>query len=159
MISGFCSIKEIYTHRRSLTLLLIVTLTSISACALSTSDNRRTPTLYEELGGAAGLDTLTSDFIREIAADDRIRGRYRDSDIGRFHRMMSEQMCQLTEGNCVYSGDDMLRTHAGMKITRVEFNAIVEALMLAMDKNNIPQGTQNRLLELYAPMHNDIVDR
>ncbi len=29
-------------------------------------------------------------------------------------------------------------------------NTIAEALMLAMDKNDIPQGTQKRLLEMYA---------
>ncbi|ASJ71454.1 group I truncated hemoglobin [Granulosicoccus antarcticus] len=148
---------QVFRNSRTLTLLLLIALTPISACTLTTQ--RSAPTLYEELGGAAGVDTLTTDFIRKIAADERIKGRYRDSDIGRFHRMMGEQMCLLTGGGCTYTGDDMLRTHAGMKITRVEFTAIVEALMLAMDKNNIPQGTQNRLLELYAPMHNDIVDR
>ncbi len=64
-----------------------------------------------------------------------------------------------TGGGCDYTGDDMQRTHAGMNISRVKFNAIVEALMRAMDKNDIPQGTQNRLLAIYAPMHSDIVNR
>lgn len=115
------------------------------------------PTLYEQLGGNAGVEQLMSDFIREIAADERIKGRYRDSDIGRFHRMMQLQMCELTNGGCRYTGDDMRRTHGGMNISRVEFNAIVEALMRAMDKNAISQGVQNRVLSLYAPMHKDIV--
>ena len=128
----------------------------LSACSVTpTASSERT--LYEELGGETGVEQLTNDFIREIAADQRIKGRYRNSDIGRFHRMMVEQMCMETGGGCTYTGDDMQQTHAGMKITRVEFNAIVEALMRAMDSNDIDQGVQNRLLAIYAPMHQDIV--
>ena len=52
---------------------------------------------------------------------------------GRFYRMMQQQMCESTGGGCTYEGDDMRRTHAGMDITPTEFNAIVEALMRAMD--------------------------
>ncbi|MGQ7846071.1 group I truncated hemoglobin [Granulosicoccus sp. 3-233] len=130
----------------------------LTACTI-TPDNPSPKTLYEELGGEPGVEQLTTDFIREIAADERIKGRYRNSDIGRFHRMMVEQMCMKTGGGCAYTGDDMQQTHAGMKITRVEFNAIVEALMRAMDRNALPQGVQNRLLALYAPMHGDIVNR
>lgn len=155
---------QVFRKGRMLLVLIPIAIASSTACSLTsapanTADINSEPTLYEELGGVDGVNTLTIDLIREIAADERIKGRYKDSDIGRFHRMMNEQMCSLTGGGCTYSGDDMQRTHAGMKVTRVEFNALVEALMRAMDKNEIPQGTQNRLLELYAPMHGDIVDR
>lgn len=147
----------VYRHCHALILctLLALTQNACSTAPVAASEG----TLYEALGGDSGIDELSADFIREIAADERIRGRYRDSDIDRFHRMMAEQMCMITGGGCTYTGDDMQRTHAGMNITRVEFNAIVEALMRAMDSNNIPQGTQNRLLALYAPMHEDIVNR
>lgn len=147
----------IYRSCRALLLCTLLGLV-VSACS-STPVAPAERTLYEDLGGDTGVEKLMADFIREIAADDRIIGRYRDSDIGRFHRMMVEQMCMKTGGGCTYTGDDMQRTHAGMNINRVEFNAIVEALMRAMDSNDIPQGAQNRLLALYAPMHGDIVNR
>ena len=117
------------------------------------------PTLYDELGGAIGVAALSEALIREIAADERIRGHYRDTDIGRFHAMMQEQMCERTGGGCVYTGDDMRRTHAGMDIHPGEFNAIVEALMRAMDKRGLSVATQNKLLALYAPMRDEIIDR
>ena len=117
------------------------------------------PTLYDDIGGEAGVASLVERFIREIATDDRVRGHYRDSDMGRFYRMMQQQMCESTGGGCTYEGDDMRRTHAGMDITPTEFNAIVEALMRAMDAEGLPVGVQNRLLALYAPMREDIIDR
>lgn len=114
-------------------------------------------TLYDDLGGKEGVEILTADLIREIAADPRIRGHYKDTDIGRFHHMMQLQMCETTGGGCVYPGDDMVRTHGGMNITKTEFNGGVEAMMRAMDKNKVPVATQNRVLELYAPMRSQII--
>ena len=104
--------------RRSCRLLTQLVLLSlfVSTCS-TTPDAPAERTLYEELGGGAGVEKLTADFIREIAVDDRIKGRYRDSDIGRFHRMMIEQMCMETGGGCTYTGDDMQRTHAGSTST------------------------------------------
>lgn len=125
----------------------------------SPSPTSAAPTLYDELGGKAGVASLTERFIREIATDERIRGHYRESDMGRFYRMMQAQMCEVTGGGCVYAGDDMRRTHAGMNITPTEFNGIVEALMRAMDAEGLPVAVQNRLLALYAPMREDIIDR
>ena len=126
---------------------------ALGAAALSV------PTLYDELGGASGVEALSARFIREIAADERVRGRYRDTDIARFHAMVQEQMCARTGGGCVYTGDDMRRTHAGMDIHPGEFNAIVEALMRAMDQRGLAVTTQNKLLALYAPMRDEIIDR
>lgn len=117
------------------------------------------PSLYDELGGVAGVETLTADFIRELAADERIKSHFRDADIGRFHKMLQQQMCVETGGGCSYTGDDMQRSHAGMDITKVEFNAVVEAMMNALDKNDVPQSVQNQLLSRYAPMRKDIIER
>ena len=114
-------------------------------------------TLYKALGGAEGIELLADNFVIELAADDRVRHHYEKSDIGRFHRMMRLQICELSDGPCVYTGDNMQRTHGGMDIQSYEFNAVVEALMRAMDKSGLNTGTQNRLLAIFASMRSDIV--
>ena len=58
--------------------------------------------------------------------------------------MMQLQMCERTGGGCTYTGDDMRRTHAGMNIDPTEFNAIVEALMRAMDARGLPMADAER---------------
>ena len=116
------------------------------------------PTLYDDLGGEEGVHALVEQFIRAIAADERIRGRYRHTDIARFHTMVGLQMCALTGGGCLYTGEDMHAIHHGMQIHPSEFNAIVEALMKAMDQRGLPVTTQNRLLAIYAPLRDDIID-
>lgn len=145
-----CMVKPIRS------LLAVLTIVMATGCA-APGKPAAEPTLYASLGGETGVEQLTTDFIREIASDARIRGHYKNTDIGRFHRMMQLQMCEKTGGGCVYPGDSMKRTHGGMNINKTEFNGVVEALMRAMDKNNLPTSTQNRLLALYAPMRPDII--
>jgi hemoglobin len=49
--------------------------------------------------------------------------------------------------------------HANLGITRENFNALIEQLQFAMDKNNVPFRAQNKLLAVLAPMHREIVTR
>lgn len=133
-----------------------------STTKVSTDPNQITiasNTLYAALGGKPGVKALSEQFIMEIASDDRIRPRFAKTDIGRFHHMMQDHLCELTDGPCSYEGDTISRTHGGMNIRTSEFNAMVQALMRAMDKEQLPIATQNRLLARLAPFHSHVVGR
>ena len=78
-------------------------------------------------------------------------------NIGRFDAMLREQLCAESGGGCAYTGDDMRRAHAGLDITRAEFNAMVEALADAMDAQGLPVAVQNRVLALHAPKRADVL--
>ena len=79
-----------------------------------------------------------------------------NSNIPRLEGLLVEHICSLTDGGCVYTGQDMDKAHAGLGIDNRHFNALVEDLRKAMDDNDIPFRTQNKLLALLAPMHGDI---
>ncbi|RUO79626.1 group I truncated hemoglobin [Pseudidiomarina taiwanensis] len=113
--------------------------------------------LYSALGEEAGISRLMETFLLEIAADERIVEHFIDTDIERLHRLLTEQICELVGGPCVYSGEDMVTVHTGMGISHAEFNALVENLMTAMDAEGIPVGAQNQLLALLAEMHPEVV--
>ena len=53
----------------------------------------------------------------------------------------------------------MKDVHAGMKITKAQFNRVVELLQAAMDDAGTPQTAQNRLIRSLAPMRPDIIHR
>ena len=63
----------------------------------------------------------------------------------------------IANGPCVYTGDSMVQTHAGMNISEAEFNAVVEDLIAAMDTVGVDIGTQNRLLARLATLRPQIV--
>jgi len=115
--------------------------------------------LYRALGGEQGIQQLVEDLLFNVADDRRIRHHFVDIDIVRLHEKLSEQICELAGGPCEYTGDDMVKSHTGMGVTRADFNALVEALQLAMDDHQISISAQNRLLALLAPMHAEIVNR
>ena len=65
----------------------------------------------------------------------------------------------MSGGPCKYTGKDMHKVHKPLHINTLQFNALVEDLQTAMDRNHVPFRTQNRLLALLAPMKRDIVTR
>ncbi|WP_228517540.1 group I truncated hemoglobin [Aliidiomarina indica] len=123
------------------------------------SPSAQANSLYQELGERAGIEILMEDLLLYVAEDRRISHHFVDIDILRLHEKLSEQICELAGGPCVYTGDDMVTSHTGMELTNTDFNALVEALQKAMDDRDISVGAQNRLLALLAPMHGDIVGR
>ena len=113
--------------------------------------------LYQAFGEQAGIRTLMDDFVGRLAADPRIGAQFKDTNRANLASQLTNQVCQLAGGPCVYKGPDMKETHAGMDITRSHFNALVEVLQHSMDARGIPFTRQNPLLALLAPMHRDVI--
>ncbi|MAY56967.1 MAG: group 1 truncated hemoglobin [Pseudomonadota bacterium] len=126
---------------------------ALGACASNQTDK----TLYDDLGGQPTIDRIADEFIVEIAYDDRVFPRFADSNVQRFREKIIEHFCMIANGPCVYTGDSMVQTHAGMNISEAEFNAVVEDLIAAMDTVGVDIGTQNRLLARLATLRPQIV--
>jgi hemoglobin len=130
----------------------LLTALTLGACASNQTDE----TLYDDLGGQPTIDRIADEFIMEIAYDDRVFPRFADSNVQRFREKIIEHFCMIANGPCVYTGDSMERTHAGMNISEAEFNAVVEDLIAAMDTVGVDIGTQNRLLARLATLRPQI---
>lgn len=113
--------------------------------------------LYKALGEKAGLSRLVDDFVNRLRADPRIGEQFKSTNLKTLKTQLTDQFCEVSGGPCVYEGDDMKRAHADLKITKSDFNALVEVLQVSMDAQGIPFATQNRLLALLAPMHRDVI--
>jgi hemoglobin len=113
--------------------------------------------LFRALGGAQGVEKIVNDFVPLVLADKRISADFKDTNLKRFAKLLSEQICMLSGGPCEYSGDNMKLVHQGMRINNAKFNALVEQLQIAMDKSKVSPAAQNKLLAILAPMQRDIV--
>ncbi len=114
---------------------------------------------YQELGGKDGVEKIVDNFINEISFDKNIVKFFEGTDINRLREKLIEQFCHESGGPCEYTGDSMKDVHAGMQITKAEFNRVVELLQAAMDDAGTPQTAQNRLIRSLAPMRPDIIHR
>lgn len=116
------------------------------------------PGLFDALGQKAGIRTLMDDFTQRLRADARIGEQFKDTKLDALASQLTDQVCQLAGGPCVYKGPDMKEAHANMDVTRAHFNALVEVLQQSMDARGVPFARQNQLLALLAPMHRDVVN-
>jgi hemoglobin len=138
-------------------------LVSEEKIAASPADLRTTAQAYPELlpvfkqfGEEAGLVKLMDIFMEKLLADPRMRPFFENTDQARVKKHLVEQFCVILGGPCAYSGRDMKSSHATLGIDRSNFNALVEDLQWAMNKQGIPFRAQNKLLAKLAPMHRDI---
>ena len=114
--------------------------------------------LYQQLGGQAGLVTLTDDFMLRLLADPRMNPFFKDVEPRQFKEQLAAQFCEVSGGPCKLKDADMKKAHAGVDITRTDFNALVEVLQQTMEARGMSFSTQNRLLAKLAPMHRAIVN-
>ena len=114
--------------------------------------------LYDRLGGLDAIKAVIGEFAARVLADERINKKFAKSDPTRLTHYLVEQVCAATGGPCVYTGNSMKKTHKNMKVTDGEFNALVEDLVKALDKFNVPEAEKNELLGALAPMKGDIVE-
>ena len=116
-------------------------------------------TLYERLGGKAALTAVIDDFVARVAADARINSFFASTDISRLKSQLVNQVCQASGGPCKYTGQDMKTLHHGMGISNAHFEALVEDLVVTLDKFKVPAKEKNELLAVLGPMRKDIVEQ
>jgi hemoglobin len=73
--------------------------------------------------------------------------------------LLVEQICAATGGPCTYTGKDMVTVHTGMKINDAQFDALVEDLVVSLDKFQVPAAEKGELLGALGAMRGDIVGK
>jgi hemoglobin len=114
-------------------------------------------TLYARLGGDPVMARVVDDLIERTASDPRTRRSFAGIKLARVKEKLREQVCELADGPCKYSGDPMQPVHGGLKITEAEFLSMVQLLREALERAGVGEGEKNELLRRLAPMKRDIV--
>jgi len=138
--------------------MLIVLLSAVLMIACTTSpDPDPEGHLYQALGEREGIERFVEETLIRSTDDVRIAHHFRGVPLAELRDDLSDQICELAGGPCEYTGRDMREAHEDMDISTRHFNALVEHLVEAMERSQVPVTAQNRLLAKLAPMHEDIV--
>jgi hemoglobin len=113
--------------------------------------------LYRALGGQEGIGKVVAAALVEIHNDKRIAFFFEKTDLADLRRLLVEQICAATGGPCTYSGRSMEEAHSGLNIRDADFDAFVEDLVRAMDREKVPKDLQKQLLGLLGPMRPEVV--
>jgi hemoglobin len=139
-----------------------VLLLTLVGCNTMEQTSRSTITdkpLYERLGAKPAITAVVEGFVGRAVADDRINGKFANTDISRLKMLLVEQICPASGGPCTYTGRSMKATHAGMGVSNADFNALVGDLVATLNKFNVPEREKNELLGALGPMKKDIVEK
>jgi hemoglobin len=132
--------------------------TTAAQDSMGSSQEMAKKSLYERLGGIDAIKAVIDEFVTRVAADDRVNKKFAKSNIDRTKLHLVEQVCAATGGPCSYTGLDMKTSHKNMKVTEGEFGALVEDLVGALDKFNVPAPEKNELLGILGPLKDQIVE-
>lgn len=117
----------------------------------------RAESLYQRLGGIDAIRVLVDDFVANVAADERINRAFARTDVTRFKIHLVNQLCQITGGPCEYKGREMKTAHAGLGVSRGDFDAMLEDLGRSLDKFQVPAKEQRELVQALAGLRAEIV--
>ena len=108
--------------------------------------------LYDRLGGREVIARFVAVGVERVLANEQINFLFDNTDIDNLNFQLTEQICQLAGGPCVYEGMDMESAHFDLDISAAEFNALVEDFQMAMRATGVPYGLENQVIALLAPM-------
>lgn len=133
-------------------------------------------TLFERLGGEAGIKAIVEDFTPRVIQDPRVnwdrqgvkRGwllnretapvwRATPETLARFKKHMAQFLALATGGPARYEGKEMKAAHQGMQITNSEFDAAIGDLKASLDRLKIADGEQKELLAVIESTRPQVV--
>lgn len=133
---------------------LIAASLSLAGCATTQQQ-----TLYDKLGGEAGVEKIVTHLVNNIGRDQRIFHYFAEANVKRFREHLAWHLCDISDGPCDYTGDSMRQIHDGMDINERDFNHLVDLLIDAMYQAGVSHQVQNQLLARLAPLRRDIIYR
>jgi hemoglobin len=123
----------------------------------------RGASLYDRLGGEAGITKVVDDFVASVMASDKIRAKHKEhfqkGDVAGLKRKLIDQIGEATGGPQKYKGKNMKDAHKGLGITDADFDALVECLVQALDRNKVGAQEKKEVLDLLGPMRKDVVEK
>lgn len=123
--------------------------------------------LFERLGGEAGIRAVVDNFVPRAAANPAVNftrvGHKRTweatpENVETLKKHLTAFIGTATGGNTNYAGRDMKAAHQDMGITSAEFDAIAADLLASLKELNVPEKETNELMAIAATTKGAIVE-
>ena len=137
------------------TAMIIAFLLSLTSTIAVSSEK----TLYERIGGEPKVRAIVEDIWNNHSANPIVKDRFAKSNPGYVKQMVFEIFAAATGATDVkYNGKDMKSAHAGMNISEMEFNAVVDDVLAACASHGVEQQELNEILAILWSVRKDIVN-
>jgi hemoglobin len=115
--------------------------------------------LYERLGGAAAVDAAVDVFYRKVLADDRISHHFEQVDMNVQREKQKAFLTLAFGGPNRYSGNDLRRAHAHMKLTEADFDAVMGHLGATLVELQVPAALISEAAAIALSVKKEVLNR
>lgn len=118
--------------------------------------------IYDQLGGAAAVDTAVDIFYRKVLADDRISRFFEGVDMGAQAAKQKAFLTMVFGGPNQYSGKDMRTAHARLVaqgLNDSHFDAVVENLGATLKELGASDEIVGQVAKTAESVREDVLGR
>ena len=137
---------------------IVLSASFLAASLTAIAEEAKGPTLFERMGGEPVAREIVSDIWDNHGKNPIVKNRFQHSDPVYVKQKVYEIFAMATGADVEYTGQDMKTTHATMNISEMEFNAVVDDIMDALDENNIAAQEKNEVLAILWSVRPDVVN-
>jgi hemoglobin len=113
-------------------------------------------TLYERIGGAAGVATLIDRFYDKVVADPELAPFFLETPMDKLRAMQREFFAAALDGPQSYSGLSLSAAHSGRGITPRHFSRYVACLLETLAEIGVPPRDMRAVVDRIATYSDDI---
>jgi len=104
------------------------------------------PTLYERIGGEAGIASLIDQFYLRVFEDPELAPFFAHAPVDHLKIMQRELFSQALGGPFVYSGRPIREVHHGRGITALHFQRFIEHLLQTLESFDLTKAEVNQII-------------
>jgi len=134
-------------------------LSLLIAIMLAACSHTPTAPLYQQLGGPEGIHTVVQRTLTRVAQHPTAGRTFKGVKMPFLINSVSQYVCKVADGPCVYEGETMARAHADLGLQGSEFDIMVTVLREELDRAGVNDAAKNELLRRLAPSRRDMVQR
>lgn len=112
--------------------------------------------LYDRLGGEAGIATLVDRFYARVLADPKLGAFFKGVPMDKLRAMQREFFSAALGGPSAYTGRPLNHAHAGHGITLKDFSRFAGNLVDTLTEMGIPEADVQAVVSRIAVYANEI---
>jgi hemoglobin len=132
---------------------------SLLIAALAACSHTPAVPLYRQLGGPEGIHDIVQRTLTRVAQHPSAGRTFKGVKMPFLIDSVSQYVCKVADGPCVYEGETMARAHADLGLRGSEFDIMVTVLREELDRAGVSDAAKNELLRRLAPSRRDMVQR
>jgi truncated hemoglobin YjbI len=124
----------------------------------STSQNKQA-SLYERLGGEAGIRKIASDILDKNKNNPKIGHHFKEVNMQRLKQLVFEFFSMGTGGPHQYTGRDMITAHKGLNISENDFEIGNTDTIETMEALGIGSTEIKEVIDILNSLKGDVVGK